>query len=352
MIGRHTRFVDLFTGSASVAWHVSQRYPVETLAFDLQRYSAVLAAAVIQRERPVDSEKIWSAWIGRATPVFDSMCPPEFDFIDVVAVKKARKWSCVFDDSSLINAYGGHYYSPVQVCWIQALRETIPTRSPAREVCLAALIMAASKCAASPGHTAQPFQPTDTAIKYVQISWQRDFCADVKSALSAISPIYAKVAGKARVGDANKVVGKLLAGDLVFIDPPYSAVQYSRFYHVLEAISVGSTSQVFGVGRYPPIQERPSSEYSRKSAARFAMQDLLVKLAKQGVSAIITFPDHECSNGIDANMIKNYASDLFVTRAKIVSSVFSTLGGPALIGQGPRYARMSADEMILCLDPK
>ncbi len=352
MVGRHKRFVDLFTGSASVAWHVAQRYPVTTLTFDLQRYSAVLAAAVIQREKAVDPSRLWNAWLDRASSEFDSIRPPVFSIINAAAVKKARKWASQLEETSIVNAYAGHYYSPVQACWIQALRNTIPTRSPNREVCLAALIMAASKCAASPGHTAQPFQPTDTAIKYVQISWQRNFCIDVQAALSAIAPIYAQVTGKAAVGDANEVACRLLPGDLVFIDPPYSAVQYSRFYHVLEAITVGYTSPVFGVGRYPPIRERPSSKYSQKSGAKLAIQDLLDKLARQGVSAIITFPNHECSNGIDADIIKHYASNLFCAKTKIVSSLFSTLGGPASTRQGARLARVNANEMILCLEPK
>jgi adenine-specific DNA methylase len=212
--------------------------------------------------------------------------------------------------------------------------------------------MAASKCAASPGHTAQPFQPTVTALKYLQISWQRNLCADIQAALSQIAPLLAKVVGEARVGDANTVATQLKPGDLVFIDPPYSAVQYSRFYHVLEAISAGVTSPVFGVGRYPPLAERPSSQYSQKTTSLTAIQELLATLANRGVSAIVTFPDHKCSNGVDASMIKSAALKLFKTKTQCVSSVFSTLGGPASKTHSSRLARLSADEMILCLEPK
>lgn len=352
MVGRHKRFVDLFTGSASVAWHVAKRYPIETLAFDLQRYSAVLAAAVVQRSGPVDPIRLWNNWSRRAAPRFDVLSAPASSDISAAFVKKARSWANQFDEISLVNAYAGHYYSPVQASWIQALRDTVPTKSPSREICLAALVMAASKCAASPGHTAQPFQPTHTALKYLQMSWQRNLCADIQVALAQIAPLHAQMAGKAHVGDANKVASLLKPGDLVFIDPPYSAVQYSRFYHVLEAIAVGSTSPVFGVGRYPPLAERPSSQYSQKSTSLAAIQDLLATLAKRGVSAIVTFPDHECSNGIDASMINGIASKLFKIKTQSVPSVFSTLGGPASKKHGSRLARLSADEMILCLEPR
>lgn len=352
MVDRHKRFVDLFTGSASVAWYVAERYPIETLAFDLQRYSAALAAAVVQRNSPADPIKIWKDWSRRAAPRFDTFKAPASSDISTAFVKKARSWSNQFEKTSLVNAYAGHYYSPVQTAWIQALRDTVPTKSPNREICLAALVMAASKCAASPGHTAQPFQPTDTALKYLQISWQRNLCADIQAALAHIAPLHAQVIGEAHVGDANKIASQLKPGDLVFIDPPYSAVQYSRFYHVLEAIAAGVTSPVFGVGRYPPLSERPSSQYSQKTTSLVAIQELLTTLAERDVSAIVTFPDHECSNGIDASIIKSAASKIFKIKIQRVSSVFSTLGGPASKKHGSRLARLNADEMILCLEPK
>jgi adenine-specific DNA-methyltransferase len=352
MVGRHKRFIDLFAGSASVAWHVAERYRIETWAFDLQRYSAVLAGSVIQRDSAADPIELWNDWLRRATSRFDTFGVLVPSDIDASFVKEARSWSSQFDKSTLVNAYAGHYYSPVQAAWIQALRDTIPTSSPNREICLAALVVAASKCAASPGHTAQPFQPTDTALKYLQISWHRDLCADVQAALDQITPIHAQVVGEAHVGDANQIASQLMHGDLVFIDPPYSAVQYSRFYHVLEAIAAGVTSPVFGVGRYPPLNERPSSQYSQKTTSLPAIKELLVSLAQREVSAIITFPDHECSNGIDASMIKCAASKLFRVKTQSVTSVFSTLGGPASKRHGPRLARLSADEMILCLEPK
>ena len=76
MMGNHKRFIDLFTGSASVAWHVAQRYPIETWAFDLQRYSAILAAAVVQRDHQVDPIKLWKNWSLRAASRFASFSAP------------------------------------------------------------------------------------------------------------------------------------------------------------------------------------------------------------------------------------------------------------------------------------
>ena len=60
------RFVDLFTGSAYVAGYVAKNFDIPVLASDLQGYSVTLANAVICRREPLESDKIWTAWIGRA----------------------------------------------------------------------------------------------------------------------------------------------------------------------------------------------------------------------------------------------------------------------------------------------
>jgi adenine-specific DNA methylase len=352
MAPRHSRFIDLFTGSGSVAWFVSQRFPIEARAHDLQHYACALAAAVIERSVVIDPESVWKRWLQRASPQFEALDPPSYPIVSASTVEKARNWCEQFEEDTFVYAFGGHYYSPLQVSWITALRFTLPKARPERSACLAALIIAASKCAASPGHTAQPFQPTFTAIKYLQQSWGRDFCCDVLAALRQLGPMYAKKKGCASVADANESARSLRAGDLVFIDPPYSAVQYSRFYHVLESIAVGAITGVEGVGRYPPIKDRPSSKYSQKSTSFSAVEDLLISIENCGASAIVTFPNHLCSNGIDAASIVSAAKGRFQVAEKSVRSLFSTLGGPSSLSGERRIARVKADEIIICLEPK
>ena len=140
----------------------------------------------------------------------------------------------------------------------------------------------------------QPFQPTETAIWYIGDAWSHDVlhvCAEI---LPTICGKKASVKGSAHVSDANKFAEtQLRAGDLVFVDPPYSAAQYSRFYHVLETIwEKGECGEVSGVGRYPPTEERPQSLYSQKSAASSAIESTSLgdRQVEAGCSAIMTFP--------------------------------------------------------------
>lgn len=349
-VPKHRRFIDLFTGSSAVASYVARNFVVETHAYDLQSYGSALAAAVLHRTRKFVGEQCWENWKRRAKRKMAEVQPPEYESLSACDVMHAREW-CAVAPGSLVQAYGGHYYSPKQACWIEALRATLPPDHYECDTCLAALIMASSKCAAAPGHTAQPFQPTPTAIEYIAQSWSRDILSDVKAALVTLSAQHAKIRGQACVGEANAVAATLVPNDLVFIDPPYSSVQYSRFYHVLEAITVGSAVPVFGVGRYPPREVRPSSAYSSRSASITALRDLLRKLAESETTVVLTFPDHECSNGMSGDAVRQIAAEEFGVVERAVTSIFSTLGGPAL-GSEKRGARRHASELILLLRPR
>src|ERR1700676_3150246 len=117
------------------------------------------------------------------------------------------------------------------------------------------------------------------------------------------------------------------AGAFVFIDPPYSGVQYSRFYHVLESVATGTPGEVSGSGRNPEASMRPQSKYSVKRGAKKAFVELLRKVAQNGARGILTFPSHECSNGLSGDIVRELARQPFQVTEKLVDSKFSTLGG-------------------------
>ncbi len=215
---------------------------------------------------------------------------------------------------------------------------------------MAACIATASECVASPGHTAQPFQPTKGAGKYILESWRRDPLERCKKNLESLCPKFAKVPGAVITTDAQNAISLLTSRDLVFIDPPYSSVQYSRFYHVLETIA-RSNKQILvsGVGRYPSIDERPQSKFSNISQAKDALKFLLQGIAEKGSTIMFTFPSGGSSNGLSGDYVKTVASEYFQVEDKnTVEGQFSSLGG----NNGNRKARNKSSEMILLLRPK
>lgn len=352
-IGKAERFVDLFSGSSAVARHAACKHNIPVLAFDLQHYSKVLASAVLDRDRPLAAATVWLAWSRRAHERFSKVTDiPVVDQVSATSVASSRKWSAQ-QSGVVTRAYGGHYFSPTQARWIDSFLETLPTKTSEKSVALAALIGAASQSAAAPGHTAQPFQPTPGAKKYLEISWKVDLPSKVELGIKTLASIHARKIGASKVADANKAAKHVREGDLVFLDPPYSGVHYSRFYHVLETIARMQCGEVSGVGRYPPPSERPRSLYSMKGEAIEALDDLLGTIAHRGAKAIVTFPDHECSNGLSGETIVDMSAEYFRIRIKEVDSKFSTLGGNVLLaGKAGRGGRQYRSELILVLDPK
>ena len=348
------RLVDLFCGASSISWFAATRANLPVLATDLQQYAVTLAGSVVERTEALDPLKLSEYWLHVATR----------------AREKSRNWRLARDlrsrhsnvaeyvktsrmlcgDSNnfgvIWRSYGGYYFSPGQAATIDVMLDTIPKEEPMRTVCLAATISCGSLCAASPGHTAQPFQPTPAASKYIDEAWSRDPIEIAQKALENLCPLYAKVRGKAVVGDANEVASTLSSSDLVVVDPPYSGVQYSRFYHVLETISRGEQDTVSGKGRYPPLTERPQSSFSRSGESLKALVNLLERLSKAHSTVIFTFPAGECSNGLSGEIVSEVSSQLFnVKRSAVVSGRFSTLGGNNL----NRAARSNSEELVLVM---
>lgn len=343
-VGGAERFIDLFAGSCAVSNHVATNYEIPVTACDLQTFSAVLARAVLGRESKIDSARLWASWYARARELRRLLHPPSSSRLKQATVYLHRRW-CSKQAWLMTRSYGGHYFSALQAVWLDALRQTLPDDEPAKSAALAALIRTASKCAAAPGHTAQPFQPTRTAKPFLKEAWSKSITAQCKQELSAVSGQHAVVRGRARICDANDAAESVRAGDLVFVDPPYSGVHYSRFYHVLETLARGRCSEVVGAGRYPDIEERPRSKYSVKSESAAALGDLFAAISSRGAKAIVTFPQRECSNGLSGKAVTELAKKHFEIEQFRVTSRFSTLGG----NNEHRTARRSTHELILVL---
>lgn len=348
------RFVDLFSGTAAVSWHVAGHQDVPVLAADLQSYSSVLARAVLDRTQELRSPRTVSNWIERAqarsqdSELWQAAEKASRGQLSAHKVLAARAL-CEGAEGIVTSSYGGYYFSPCQAIMIDSLRETLPKREPGRTLCLATLIWVLTRCAASPGHTAQPFQPTPTALPFIVDAWERDVLQAVSEVFPMIAARKANVRGDAVIGDAKDIAESVVVeGDLVFVDPPYSAAQYSRFYHVLETVAQGSCGTVSGEGRYPPPSERPRSLYSLRSRAPQALAELLDALGRTGCEVVMTFPQQQCSNGLSGEAVIDLAKQWFEVDVSSVVMRHSTLGGNNL----QRAARRSSRELIMAMAPK
>lgn len=343
------RIFDPFCGSSSVVWFLAEKTNRQVIAGDLQKYSTDLANSILLRDSLLkDSDLvILENWINLSKAFHDVVKAD-------LKLKVTKK--CVFENRALsaksfyyiCSAYGGYYFSHDQALKLDSLLNFLPENEPLRSIAISALIEAASQCVAAPGHTAQPFQPEGNGLTSILEAWKRDPFYYTERFIKDISGRHAQKIGVAITSEASVLLDKLEEGDLVFLDPPYSGVHYSRFYHVLETISRNSFVKVSGRGRYPSKKERPVSDYSLRAKSKTSLTSLLSTVSLKGSSAIMTFPAHECSNGLSGKIVTEIAKKYFTVKKEIIKGRFSTLGG----NNDHRPARQESAELVLLLTQK
>ena len=342
------RFFDPFSGSGAVAFHVAEAIKIPVIAGDLQAYAVEIANSILLRTRPLNrsSVSVLNRWIEEGKDRY-----LEFEINQKLQAKKSIVYSNrrLSENShyNFVNAYGGYYFSYNQAIAFSILMETLPKSILLRSIALSGLIEAASNCAAAPGHTAQPFRPTQRGLLSIVDAWKRDPFFYIEGKIDEISKRYAQTKGYAKISLANDLLADIESGDLVFLDPPYSGVHYSRFYHVLETVARNNKIVPLGEGRYPSPEERPRSHFSMKSKSHLALSETFELISGKGARAILTFPEGECSNGLSGQIVKKIASQYFKIEKEIIKGMFSTLGG----NNSCRPARTKSSEMVLLLSP-
>ncbi|MEA2898486.1 MAG: adenine-specific DNA-methyltransferase [Bradyrhizobium sp.] len=185
--------------------------------------------------------------------------------------------------------------------------------------CLTALMSAMSKAVFSAGkHFAQPLTSgksksafrSNRLLQDRSISIVREFAA----AAHAIDRL-------AQTGDRKHSaicapVKDMYAGlkdyqpDVVYADPPYTAQQYSRFYHALDTLIAYRAPHLNHQGRvttglYP--SDRFRSEFSSKRAAPAAFHELLTSIYKVRATLILSYSDSQYRSNGNARMISRAA---------------------------------------------
>ena len=163
--------------------------------------------------------------------------------------------------------YGGKFFSVTDAKKIGFIRERLNQIRPELnqrefDVLLASLLFSLDRSANTCGHY-------DAYIKKANIrsSFEFELIAPVrKNGDVAKVDIYRR--------DSN-VLAREIAADVVYIDPPYSSRQYSRFYHVLENITQWKKPSLHGTAMKPA--EENMSKYCTTSALD-AFTDLIFAL--------------------------------------------------------------------------
>jgi adenine-specific DNA methylase len=197
-----------------------------------------------------------------------------------------------------LHQYANVYFGVAQAIEIDSIRAAIDTVTPdgssEREICLAALLYAMTVCTTGP-HFAQPLKVTSVSIfkrfterRARSVLWEFELTLRRIAARQSDRPVSLTTQLDWRQALERFARDHTGQGQIaVYVDPPYSKLQYSRYYHVLNTIIDYKYPSVSGVGKYPPMKTRFSSRFENRAATALSEFDTLIQAASTHRSTLL-----------------------------------------------------------------
>lgn len=165
---------------------------------------------------------------------------------------------------------------------------------------IVALLQATSCLASSPGHFAEYLHPhSETAYSRIRSVRVKSMWLQFQMELRRLTPIGSaawRAGNRVYCGEADALLRTLSEEHkrpaVVYADPPYSEAQYSRYYHVLETLTLYDYPAATGLGRYR--DKRYQTPFSNVGTVRKAFGDLVRNAASLGSALVLSYP----SNGL------------------------------------------------------
>lgn len=330
--------VDLFTGTTVVAQALaSDGYKVT--AVDTQSYAETFGNALLGVDRTSGetiifeqlSEKFdqkmatadYAQWSEAMEREDKAVADQDVSALRLLYEELPLSWRSQRFSSKvppMTSVYAGNYFGIRQTLTLDMLHSMCTQLVADKRLSLwqqaaakTAIMHAASIAVHSAGkHFAQPLKTTSDNARFLNrrlLSDRRESivrrfeegCQSVSSI-----PFYTHDAHRSVRGAAESVVGDIGTQQLYYLDPPYTAQQYSRFYHLLETLADDGVPKIpadapITSGLYP--ENRYKSAFSARSKAPAAFASLVGAIAKQGASAIISYSASSASSNGNARMV-------------------------------------------------
>lgn len=305
---------DLFAGSATLSGAL--RNKANIISNDIQQYSAVFANAYLNNYE-------WDAY-----PDIKAICKKASErkerFITHYA-HYAKKYSydrsftldefneMECDQRKLINEdcwkefdnyylftknYSGTYWSFEQCVWIDSYRAVIDEYKEDYayfNLLLSCLIYAMAYNSQSTGHYAQYRIPESDSSKEDILIYRRknitDFFVRKYDELRTFLNTRNNFQFMTRADTDTECLKKIPEGTLVYADPPYCFVHYSRFYHVMETLVRYDYPKVRYKGRYR--NDRYQSQYCIKTQVTDAFSQMFIGIRERKSDLILSYSNSE-----------------------------------------------------------
>ena len=306
--GGITDFCDLFSGTTIVSYAFSDHYNV--VSNDIQCYSAIFAntyasdfsqivnpgevAECILRDcaQIVEDNKVHY-------PNLDFPYQWEMDFQTMKSYEelqmnlRTKEFDAGF--SFFKQNYSGTYWSYEQCLWIDAIRAVAERYRGASLFypIMSALIFSMSYASQSTGHFAQYRTLTSKNYKSVLLYRMKEIPVLFQRKLIELITVLNRPRDHSfRVStlDYSDCIATLSPNTIVYADPPYSAVHYSRFYHVLETLVRYDHPRLEYKARYR--DDRYQSPFDQARCVEDAFRRLFVAVRNQRCHLLLSYSDN------------------------------------------------------------
>lgn len=299
---------DLFAGTAIVSYAFSDQFDI--VSNDIQQYSSIFAKTYFnkypKKDKPEKVAKDISDQVLALIQVSERQYP-NFNFHYQEGMSLTQMEEIEKEEQKLIDlefdygfhlfkkCYSGTYWSYDQCKCIDAIRCVAEKYRDTVyfEPIMSSLIFSMSYCSQSTGHFAQ--YRSLTSSNYQDILTYR-----LKNVLDMFSKRFAKIleelaehrSKKYRITSLDYLdcISTLAPNTLVYADPPYSSVHYSRFYHAIETIVRYDNPQVQFKGRYRG--DRYQSPFDQKSKVIQAFTQLFRSIKAQRCHLLLSYSDN------------------------------------------------------------
>lgn len=300
-------FCDLFSGTAVVSAAFLDQYDI--ISNDIQQYSSIFAHTYSANIAETINDEFFQNIIGRAEQLvnefYDQHPQYKFDYSDInnyhelyeIESRQQRLINEKFDLGFTLftKNYSGTYWSCDQCVWIDSLRAVAEDYkgTTAYFAIISSLIYAMSYASQSTGHFAQYREVTKQNVLDILLYRKKEILPLFEKKLEELisllntTPVHSMTATSLDYLDCLRIIPE---NTIVYADPPYSAVHYSRFYHVIETLVRYDHPHLEYKGRYR--DDRHQSPFDKRSEVAEAFRLLFKAVDERKSHLVLSYSDN------------------------------------------------------------
>lgn len=350
-------FCDLFAGTSVVSYAMSDDYNV--ISNDIQKYSSVFASTYFKNYVSIQEPLIFieeiKHYVEKFIIEFEDKYPHisfvylnDMTYTDVLKIEEEQQKLIDFDFELgfclFVKGYSGTYWSFEQCKWIDAIRAAAEKYSNRIEyhAILSALIFAMSYASQSTGHFAQYRTITKSNYNDILIYRRKNIWDLFSKKLeeiftSLIRPLNNEL--RCTTLDFVDCLRIIEEGSLVYADPPYSSVHYSRFYHAIETLVKYDNPKLLFKGRYR--EDRHQSPFDQKRYVKDAFRKMFLGIKSKKAHLILSY-----SNNGMLSLDELYALGNEIMGQEYVCTIYSRDYEHMKMGRSDEY-KMDVQELLV-----